>query len=333
MIGFALFGAGLIGHVHAGNLAANPRANFVSIYDVVPAAARELGEKYGVAAAPEVDAVLSDRAVDAVVIGSSTATHVDLLTAAAKAGKAVFCEKPIDLDLDRVVRCRDEIAGLGVPIQIGFNRRFDPSHRAVHDAVRDGEVGTVEMVIVTSRDPEPPPIEYVKSAGGLFRDMMVHDFDIARFILGEEPVTVSAMGSALVDPEIGRVGHIDTAMALLRAESGALCHINNSFRAVYGYDQRVEVFGSRGMVRSDNLRPTSVERYGVRSTAACDPLQRFFTERYAASYAREIDDFIDSVEAGREPAVTFDDGYRALVLAAAADESLAAGRTVTVTRR
>ena len=310
MLGFALFGAGLIGHVHAGNLVANPRANFVSIYDVVPGAARELGAKFGVAVAPDVEAILSDRAVDAVVIGSSTATHVDLLTAAAKAGKAVFCEKPIDLDLDRVVRCREVISGLGVPIQIGFNRRFDPSHRAVHDAVRDGEVGTVEMVMVTSRDPEPPPIEYVKSAGGLFRDMMVHDFDIARFVLGEEPVAVSAMGSALVDAEIGRSGHIDTAMALLRTDSGALCHIDNSFRAVYGYDQRVEVFGSRGMVRSDNLRPTSLERYDAHSTAARDPLRHFFTERYAESYAREIDDFIDSVQAGREPSVTFDDGYR-----------------------
>ena len=332
MLGFALFGAGLIGHVHAANLAANPRVNFVCIYDVVADAARELAAKHGVATAPDVDAVLSNRAVDAVVIGSPTATHVDLLTASAKAGKAVFCEKPIDLDLDRVVRCREEIAGLEVPIQIGFNRRFDPSHRAVHDAVRCGEVGTVEIVIVTSRDPEPPPIEYVKSAGGLFRDMMVHDFDIARFVLGEEPVAVSAMGSALVDAEIGRAGHIDTAMAMMRAESGALCHLDNSFRATYGYDQRVEVFGSRGMVRSDNLRPTSLERYGAQSTAARDPLQHFFTERYAESYAREIDDFIDSVDAGREPSVTFDDGYRALVLAAAADESLATGRAVTVTR-
>ncbi len=332
MLGFALFGAGLIGHVHAGNLAANPRVNFVCIYDVVSGAAHKLGAKYGVGAAPDVEAVLSDPAVDAVVIGSSTSTHVDLLTASAKAGKAVFCEKPIDLDLDRVVRCREEVSGLSVPIQIGFNRRFDPSHRAVYDAVRNGEIGKVEMVIVTSRDPEPPPIEYVKSAGGLFRDMMVHDFDIARFVLGEEPIEVSAMGSALVDTEIGQVGHIDTAMALVRSESGALCHLNNSFRAVYGYDQRVEVFGSAGMVRSDNLRPTSLERYGAQSTAARDPLQYFFTERYAESYAREIDDFIDSVEGGREPSVTFDDGYRALVLAAAADESLATGRSVTVPR-
>ena len=332
MLGFALLGAGLAGHIHAGNLVANRRVNFVSIYDVVAAAGRELAAKHGVALAPDVDAVLSDRAVDAVVIASPTATHVDLLTAAAKAGKAVFCEKPVDLDLDRVVRCREEVAGLEVPIQIGFNRRFDPSHRAVYDAVRNGEVGQVEMVIISSRDPEPPPIDYVKSAGGLYRDMMVHDFDMARFLLGEEPVAVSAMGSALVDAEIGRIGHIDTAMAMMRAESGALCHLDNSFRATYGYDQRVEVFGSRGMVRSDNLRPTSIERYRAQATAVRDPLLPFFAERYAASYAREIDDFIDSIEAGREPSVTFDDGYRALVLAAAADESLATGRAVTVTR-
>ena len=330
MLGIALFGAGLIGHVHAGNLAANRRARLVCVCDVVPEAAAKLAARHGVAASSDAASVLAEDAVDAVVIGSSTATHVDLLMASAKAGKAVFCEKPIDLDLDRVVQCREEISGLGATIQIGFNRRFDPSHRAVHDAVRNGEVGTIEMVSVTSRDPEPPPIEYVKSAGGLFRDMMVHDFDIARFILGEEPVSVSAMGSALVDAEIGRVGHIDTAMALMRSESGVLCHLNNSFRAVYGYDQRVEVFGSAGMVRSGNLRPTSLERYGAQSTAVRDPLQHFFTERYAVSYAREIDDFIDSVESGRQPSVTFDDGYRALVLAAAADESLATGREVTV---
>ncbi len=332
MLGFALFGAGLAGHIHSANLAANPRVNLVTICDVVAEAARGLAEKHGVAPASDADMVLSDPAVDAVVICSSTATHVDLLTACAKAGKAVFCEKPIDLDLDRVVRCREEIAGLDVPIQIGFNRRFDPSHRAVYDAVRSGEVGQVEMVIVTSRDPEPPPIEYVKTAGGLFRDMMVHDFDMARFILGEEPVRVSAMGSALVDAEIGRLGHVDTAMAMIQAESGALCHLDNSFRAVYGYDQRVEVFGSGGMVRSDNLRPTAMERYGAAATTVRDPLLPFFAERYAESYAREIDDFIDSVEAGREPSVTFDDGYRALVLAAAADESLATRGAVTVTR-
>ena len=318
--------------MHARNLAANPRVNFTCIYDIVHEAARELAAKHGVRAAPDVEAVLADDAVDAVLIGSSTATHVDLIIASAKAGKAVFCEKPIDLDLDRVMRCRDEISGLAVPIQIGFNRRFDASHRAVHDAVRDGEVGTVEMVVITSRDPEPPPIEYVKSAGGLFRDMMVHDFDSARFMLGQEPVTVSAMGGALVDAEIGRAGHIDTAMVLMQAESGALCHINNSFRAVYGYDQRIEVFGSQGMVRSDNIRPTAVERFGSESSGVRDPLLYSFTERYGESYFREVDDFIDSVESGREPSVGFDDGYRALVLAAADEESLATGRTVRLTR-
>ena len=328
MLGFALFGAGRIGTLHAGNLAANPRANLVSIYDVIEGTARELARKHDAQVAPDPESVFADSGIDAVVIGSTTATHVDLMTAAAKAGKAVFCEKPIDLDIERVNRCRDEIAGLGVPIQIGFNRRYDPHHRAVRDAVRNGEVGTVEMVVVTSRDGGLSPMGFIMESGGLFRDMTIHDFDMARFILGEEVVAVSAMASVLIDPKLADAGHVDTAMILMRAQSGALCHINNSRRAVYGYDQRVEVFGSAGMVRSENVRATSVERYGARATAARDPLLDIFIARYAESYVRQLDDFIDAVEAGREPSVTFEDGRRALILAAAAEDSLATGRAV-----
>jgi myo-inositol 2-dehydrogenase/D-chiro-inositol 1-dehydrogenase len=330
MLEFALFGAGRIGTLHARNLAANPHAKLVCVCDVVGEKARELAAKVNAKVAPDPDSVFADAAVDAVVIGTSTATHVDLMTAAARAGKAVLCEKPIDLDLARVNRCRDEIAGLSVPIQIGFNRRHDPHHRAVRDAVRDGAVGDVEMVVVTSRDGGLSPMEFIMESGGLFRDMTIHDFDMVRFILGEEVVVVSTMASVLIDPALAAAGHVDTAMIVMRAESGALCHINNSRRAVYGYDQRVEVFGRRGMVRSDNLWPTSVERYGAASTAVRDPLLDIFISRYAESYARQLDDFIDAVEDGREPSVTFEDGRRALILAVAAEESLAAGRPVPV---
>ena len=328
MLGFALFGAGRIGTMHAGNLAVNPRANLVCVYDVIEDAARKLATRHGAQVAPDPESVFADSAVDAVLIGSTTATHADLMTAAAKAGKAVFCEKPLDLDIERVNRCRDEIAGLDVPIQIGFNRRYDRHHRAVRDAVREGDVGRVEMVIVTSRDGGLSPMKFILESGGLFRDMTIHDFDMARFILGEEVVAVSVMASVMIDSKLTEAGHVDTAMILMRARSGALCHINNSRRAVYGYDQRVEVFGSAGMVRSGNVRPTSVERYGAAATLARDPLLDIFISRYAESYVLQLDDFIDAVESGREPSVTFEDGRRALILAAAAEESLATGCAV-----
>jgi len=280
--------------------------------------------------APDPESVFADPAIDAVVIGSSTATHVELMTAAAKVGKAVLCEKPIDLDVDRVNRCRDEIAGLGVPIQIGFNRRYDVHHGALKKAVRAGEIGEIELVVITSRDPGLPSIEYIASSGGLFRDMTIHDFDLARFVLGEEPVEVCATGSVKVDPAVGEAGDIDTAMLWMRTESGTLCHVNNSRRATYGYDQRLEVFGSKGMLISNNLRPTSIERFTKDATGMRDPFVNFFLERYGASYVLELDDFIDAVEEGREPTVTFEDGRRALLLADAAARSLASGQPVRV---
>ncbi|NNG04930.1 MAG: inositol 2-dehydrogenase [Inquilinus sp.] len=330
MLGFALFGAGRIGRMHADNLAASADAKLVSVYDVHGPSADAVAGKHGATVAPSVAAALDDGAVDAVLIASSTDTHVDLITAAAKAGKAILCEKPIDLDSSRVARCWQDIRGLGVPIQIGFNRRYDPSHRAVAEAVRAGEIGTVEQVIITSRDPGPPPADYLKVSGGLFRDMMIHDFDLARFVLGEEPVEVFATGDALFDENARALGDVDTAMVVMRAASGALCHINCSRRAVFGYDQRLEAFGSRGMVRSRNRRPTTVERYTETATGTRDPLLNFFIERYQEAYVAEIADFIARVEKGEPLAVTFEDGQKALLLADAANESRASGRAVKV---
>lgn len=330
MLGFALFGAGRIGRLHAENLAANPRASLVCVYDVVEAAAREAAEQHGARVASSVKAALADSDVDAVLIASSTDTHVDLITAAVSAGKPVLCEKPIDLDVARVNRCGEVVAACGVPVQIGFNRRFDPNHRAVYEAVRRGEVGRVELVIISSRDPAPPPIGYLKVSGGLFRDMMIHDFDMARFLLDQELVEVTSMASALVDATIADIGDVDTAMVTLRTASGALCHINNSRRTVYGYDQRVEVFGERGMVRSDNLRATSVDRYTSAATEVRDPLLSSFLERYVESYRAELEDFIDAVGDGRPISVSFEDGRRALLLANAAVESLRTGKVVKI---
>ena len=330
MVGFALLGAGRIGRMHADNLAANPRAKLVCIYDVVDAPAQEVAAKTGAKVVGDVAAALNADGVEAVLIASSTDTHVDLITAAAKAGKAILCEKPIDLDIGRVNRCRDEIAGCKVPVQIGFNRRYDPNHLALRAAVKAGAVGKVEQIVISSRDPAPPSLDYLRVSGGLYRDMMIHDFDLARFVLDEEPVEVSAMGSVLVDPAIASVDDVDSAMVVMRTASGVLCHINCSRRAVYGYDQRLEVFGSAGMVISGNRHPTTVERYTATATAAKDPVVNFFLERYPEAYNAEINDFIDAVETGRTPAVTFEDGRRALMLADAATESRKTGKTVTV---
>jgi myo-inositol 2-dehydrogenase/D-chiro-inositol 1-dehydrogenase len=330
MLRFALFGAGRIGRLHADNVSANPNAKLVCVYDVNEAAATEVARKHGAKVAPTVEAALADPEVDAVLIASSTNTHVDLITRSAKAGKAVLCEKPIDLDLAVVDRCREEIAGCNVPVQIGFNRRYDPSHRGVFSAVKNGEIGKLEQLVITSRDPSPPPASYVAVSGGLFRDMMIHDFDLARFILGEEVVEVTATGSVLVDPEIGAAGDVDSAMVVMKTASGKLCHINNSRRASYGYDQRVEAFGSEGMVISNNRTATTVERFNASATAVREPLLNFFIDRYGDAYRNQINDFIDAVANGRQPSPGFDDGRRALVLADAALESLKTGRTVQV---
>jgi myo-inositol 2-dehydrogenase/D-chiro-inositol 1-dehydrogenase len=330
VVGFTLFGAGRIGAMHAANLAANPDAALLYVYDVDAAAAARTATRHGAKVAPDVAAALADPAVEAVLIASSTATHVDLITLAAQAGKAVLCEKPIDLDIARVERCRAALAGCDVPIQIGFNRRYDASHRAVRDAVAGGAIGQLELLLITSRDPAPAPREMMQGSGGLFRDMTIHDFDMARFVLGADPVEVFATGSVMVDPMFAELDDIDTAMVVMRTASGALVHINNSRRAVYGYDQRIEAFGSTGMVQSDNLRPSTLSRYTDAATAAQEPLLHFFIERYRESYLRQVDDFIAAVRDRRPPAVTFEDGRKALLLADAAWDSARSGRAVAV---
>ncbi len=330
MLGFTLFGAGRIGRMHAENLALCGEAKLVSVYDVHGPSAEEVASRHGAKVAPDVASALDDDEVQAVLIASSTDTHVDLITASAKAGKAILCEKPIDLDSNRVAECWEQIRGLDVPIQIGFNRRYDPSHRAVAEAVAAGEVGTIEQVIITSRDPSPPPADYLKVSGGLFRDMMIHDFDLARYVLGEEPVEIFATGGALFDKNAESLGDVDTAMVVMRTGSGALCHINCSRRAVYGYDQRLEAFGSKGMVRSRNRRATTMERYTETATGTRDPLLNFFIERYDEAYVAELNDFIARVENRKPLAVTFEDGRRALLLADAANESRASGRVIPV---
>ena len=330
MIGVGLMGAGRIGRMHARNLAAHPRVNLVGIFDIDAAACEQAASATGCRSVPTAAGLLGDPHIDAVFIASATDTQCDLIEAAALAGKAVFCEKPIHLDIARVDECARVVRAAGITVQIGFNRRFDPSHAAVREAAGGGEIGRIEQAVITSRDPAPPPLDYVRVSGGLFRDMAIHDFDMARFLFAEEPVEVTAMGSVLVDASIGKAGDIDTAMVVMRMESGALCHINCSRRSAYGYDQRIELFGERGMLVSNNPTPTNVERYAASATQARPVLYPFFIERYAESYVREIDAFVDALESKEPTSPSFDDGRRALLLADAAAESARSGRSVAV---
>jgi myo-inositol 2-dehydrogenase / D-chiro-inositol 1-dehydrogenase len=327
MITMAVLGCGRIGRMHARNLARHPRVKLISVFDVASDVARETAGELGVEAANSVAEVLDDRSVRAVLIASPTDTHVSLIDAAVKAGKAVLCEKPIDLDLERARKGWREIAARRPLVMLGFNRRFDPSFRALRERLHSGEIGKLELAVITSRDPAPPPAAYIKASGGLMRDMTIHDFDMARYLAGDI-VEVHAFGANVVDPEIGRLGDIDTCTISLKASSGALLQINNSRRCAYGYDQRIEVFGSGGMLQAGNQRATTVESWGSERTEARDVLLNFFIERYRQAYDLEVDAFVAALESGSPMSPGYEDGVAALSLAAAAQQSLESGKTI-----
>ena len=325
MLSIAVIGAGRIGNIHARNIAAHTGARLAGVADVDTGAAERL------AAACDVPALSLDAAfaADAVLIGSPTPTHVDYIERAAAAGRAIFCEKPIDLAAPRVRACLDAVRRAGVVLMVGFNRRFDPHFATLKRRLDGGEIGALELLTIISRDPSPPPPSYVVTSGGLFRDMMIHDLDMARFLLDEEPVEVQAAASCLVDPFIAAAGDVDTAVVTLRTAGGKLCQISNSRRATYGYDQRIEAHGAKGLLRAGNVTPTTVE-LATGAGFVTDPVLPFFLERYAAAYRAELDAFITAVEL-REPAKPDgEDGLKALLLADAATESAATGRAVTV---
>jgi myo-inositol 2-dehydrogenase / D-chiro-inositol 1-dehydrogenase len=327
MVKFAVLGCGRIGRMHALNLARHPRAELAYVYDVVEDAAAATAAATGARQARAIEEVLGAKDVEAVLVASSTDTHLDLLVRAVEAGKAVLCEKPLDLDLAKVDASWARIKNRDPIIMVGFNRRFDASFKAVRDRIQAGEIGKLEQVIVTSRDPGPPPIAYIETSGGLFRDMTIHDFDMARYLMGDMEA-VHAIGANLVDPAIGQAGDIDAAMITLVARSGALCQISNSRRSAYGYDQRIEAFGEDGMLQAGNQRPTTVSFWGAAATEARDPVLHFFIERYTPAYLAEIDHFVDCVEKGTAPLAGYRDGREALRLADAALESMRTGRTV-----
>ncbi len=325
---FGLLGAGRIGRIHGLNVAARTDTVLVAVADASAEAADSLALAAGAEVAT-VDAILADAAIDAILICTPTDTHADLIEAAVAAGKAVFCEKPVDLDAARIRACLATVDRSGKPLMIGFNRRFDPNFAALEARLRAGEAGAIEIVSVISRDPAPPPVDYVKRSGGLFRDMMIHDFDMARFLLAEEPVEVFALGSALVDKAIGEAGDVDTAAVLMKTASGKIAQISNSRRASYGYDQRIEVHGSAGMLRAGNIHETTVEIATAKGFHA-DPVQKFFLERYAAAYRLELDAFVTACKGGKAPMPTGLDGLKAQILADAATESARTGKPVAV---
>ena len=327
---FCLVGAGFIGPVHAANIAAHAEARLRYVVDLNREAAERVAAKFGAQVASSLEVALADSGVDAVVICTPPRSHAVIIEAAARAGKAIFCEKPIDLDLAKVDACGETLRASGVPFFVGFNRRFDPTHQALRAAIAKGEIGRPEMIVVSSRDPEISPPDYVAAMPyGIFYDTMIHDFDMARWLSTQEPVAVYARTAVMLDQETNPVRDPDTAMVVLTMADGALVHINSSFRAVYGYDQRIEAFGKKGMLISRNQQPTTLERYaadGIRR----DPLHYFFIQRYAAAYAAELDHFIEAVSAGAPPAIGFEDGRRALAIAFGAMESAKTGCPISL---
>jgi myo-inositol 2-dehydrogenase/D-chiro-inositol 1-dehydrogenase len=315
----AIFGAGRIGKIHAGNVAAQPGVKLRYVVDVDGAAAAALAAQHG-AQVTTAEAAMADRSIGAVVIASSTDTHAHLIMRAAAAGKAIFCEKPVDLALARARECAQAVARAGVTCLIGFQRRFDPTFAALKTRLVAGEIGAPEMLIVTSRDPGAPPVDYLKRSGGIFRDMLIHDFDVFRWILEDDAVSVHATGSCLTDPAVATVGDVDSTAVTIRTRRGLLAQINTSRRAAYGYDQRFEVLGSKGMLQAGNHRPTEV----TSSTAANvnnDKPEHFFLERYRAAYALEMAHFFDALATKKPVRTSIDDGVKALELAEAATTS------------
>jgi myo-inositol 2-dehydrogenase/D-chiro-inositol 1-dehydrogenase len=324
-----VIGAGRIGKIHAENLATRvPGVEVAAIADIDLKAAQNLAAHLHVPVAVDnYRTILTDRTIDAVAICSSTDTHASIIVEAAQAGKQIFCEKPIALDLETINAALDAVEKAGVKLQIGFNRRFDPNFRKVHTMIAEGKIGTPHIVRITSRDPAPPPVSYVKVSGGLFLDMTIHDFDMARYLSSSEVEEVYTVAGVLVDPAIGEAGDVDTAIITLRFANGAIGTIDNSRKAVYGYDQRVEVFGSDGMVQAYNNTPDNNEYFNADGVHSAKPLH-FFLERYMESFIAELKEFVQCIRENTSPPVTGIDGRIPVVIGMAAKKSYQEHRPV-----
>ena len=332
-VNVGVIGVGRIGRLHARNLKYQiPGTKVLAVADIFEKSTREVASQLEIPIAEkDYQVLLENKNIDAVVICSSTDTHAQIISEAAQAGKHIFCEKPIALDVEKIDQAIDAVKKAGVKLQVGFNRRFDPGFKKAKGLVASGTIGTPHLVRITSRDPEPPPISYVKVSGGIFLDMMIHDFDMARYLLDQEVVELMAVGSCLVDPAIGEAGDIDTAIVTLKYENGAWGTIDNSRKAVYGYDQRIEVFGSEGCVMVGNPTPTEVTINSAEDTKTDKPLY-FFTERYQEAYLAEMKEFIKCIQENREPSVGGFDGKISVQMGYAAKESLTKSSFVKITK-
>lgn len=328
MLRIGLLGAGRIGRVHAQTISAHPQSRLCAVSDAISDAAESLVAEQGGWVSTS-DDIIADPSIDAILIATPTDTHSDLIEAATQAGKAVLCEKPIDLNLERALACQAAVSNTEQPVMVGFNRRFDPSFSTLKAAVDQGEIGTPEMLSITSFDPAPPPVSYIKVSGGLFRDMMIHDFDMANYLMGRLPVQISAVGSSLVDPEIGRAGDVDTAVVTMTYAEGQIAVIKNSRRAVYGYDQRIELLGSGGLLQAQNILEHAVVKSTADGVTAAKPTY-FFLERYMPAYRAEWDAFVQAVQAGSAMPVTLEDGVAALAMAEAATRAMQSGQPVAI---
>jgi len=317
--GIAVLGAGRIGRIHAANAMAHPLISLKYVVDPIDAAANELATTTGATVAT-LDQVFGDPTIGGVVVASSTDTHLEFSMRAVDAGKAVFCEKPLDLDLATARSAASSLGSGNARFFLGFNRRFDSNFRGLHQQIHSGEMGALETLHIVSHDPAPPPIDYVKVSGGMFKDMTIHDFDMARWLLGEDPVEVYSAATSVVDPAIGEAGDVDTAKIILRTGRGRICVISNSRRSGYGYDQRIEAFCSKGLLRAGNVLSSTVEAWGE-SGSSSGPLQNFFLDRYAGAYRAEMDHFAEVLGGISQPKIGYGDGIAALAIAEAAMES------------
>ena len=326
MIKVGLLGTGRIGSLHAEIIASSRESILDAVADVDDESANKLAAQFG-AIVKSADEIISDPNIDAILIATSTDTHSDFIEKAAAAGKAIFCEKPVDLSLTRAKKCLEKVSAKNNSIMIGFNRRFDPNFAQLKKSLDDSEIGKSELLTITSFDPAPPPISYVKKSGGLYRDMMIHDFDLSNYMIGELPVTISAIGQSLIDPDIGAAGDVDTAVVTMVYSDGKIAVIKNSRRAAYGYDQRIEILGSEGLLQAENILDNSVVKSNSDGVISAKP-KYFFLERYLSAFKAEWEAFTKSIKENKTVPVTLKDGVAALAMAEAATHSQNTGKTV-----
>lgn len=331
MINIALFGLGRIGSMHAQNIFLNNKCSLQYVFDIDQALAKKIAKKFNSISIKNTRIAYTDKNVDVIFITTPTSTHIKYIMEAVKFKKTIFCEKPLDLNINKINECKKFIKKYNPKIQVGFNRRYDPGHYALKKSIQIGEIGKLEKIIITSRDPAPPSMAYLKVSGGIFRDMTIHDFDLIRFYLGNDEVKeIFATTTNLSDLRIKKINDYELAMCLIKSEKGVICMINNSRHCSYGYDQRVEVFGSKGMVVSGNRRDNASEKFLESKTAIKRPLLNFFIDRYEEAYKLQLDDLIDLVQKGKNPRASFEEGRKAIIIANAAYKSLKFNKVVKI---